>query len=1196
VLPLLGLLLGLLAFDLYIFAARFIPSRFTRVPVAPLYVPVAVILAVLLVTPPRRWWLYLVAAYGFQVALFTGFGYPLGFNLVAEAPTVIEPLIAAYLLYRLDALRPRFTSVRELTAYAACVIAAAIVSAFLGAGLRASLGFAYWPAWLSWLLGDGLASLLLAPALVLWATAGAEDLRIPTRRRAVEVALWGGLVVLVGVVAQYALRAEIAAPALIYVPIPLLVWAAVRFGPRGLVSALAFFTVAAIVGVVRGTGPFAAAGTTSADVLSVQLFLAAIGTPLFFLAALVQERAAAERTLRASEDRYRAVVRTLPHSAVLLFDAGLRHSFADGPGLAVLGLTPAELEGRTVWKAFSRDLATVLAPHYDAALSGQVVEVDVEHAQHVFHVQVVPMPTAATASAAAPLSSGMVVLQDVTEQRRARDELERERTLTALLGALSHEFRTLAEHSPDSIARLDPSGRYVYVNQAAADAVGLTSDQLIGKSIAELGLDQHVYGLLAEALRDVVATCTSRTFMVDVQLPLGQVQGQGQVHSFQARFIPELDEGGTLVSVLAIATDVSALKQAQAHLAEQASQLEAIFEAKADGIGVFDRQRRLVQANSAWQAIHQRYAEAAGLGADPAFAALPLADQVDHLVLWDEQGHVIPRERRPTSRALRGETITGASAVDEWVHSPEGRAVVAFSVSAAPVRDRSGRIAGAVTIVREVTERRQLEARLAEQERQFRTLVEHSPDMITRFDPTLRHQYMSPRAAAVLGIPATQSLGKSYADLGLPEALYAPWERAIREVFATGTPHEMDVSCPYGGDPQINHYRVRLVPEFGPDESVESVLGITTDVTELRRTEARLAEQACQLEAIFEAQADGVGVYDPQGNFVRANTALRRLFGFAADGEYTARPLGERAERLQHFDERGRLLPAEQWPLWGVLRGEIVAGTSAMDIRVQTLDGRELWASITGAPIRTPDGQVTGAVLVTRDVTARRELERRLQAHAARAAAEAERARLAGELHDTVTQELYSASLLTETLPRVWERRPDEAKRAIGLVHEITRSGLATLRMLLLELQPDGLEGMALPTLLHQLLAAMRTRAGVPLVLEIEGEEDSLPSLPPEVKQALYRMAQEAVTNAVKYASASRIAVRLRRGRQGTLHMEIQDDGVGFDPRLSTPGHFGLTMMRERAHAVSATVRIESHAGQGTRVVIHWRGAGKGLE
>jgi two-component system nitrate/nitrite sensor histidine kinase NarX len=130
--------------------------------------------------------------------------------------------------------------------------------------------------------------------------------------------------------------------------------------------------------------------------------------------------------------------------------------------------------------------------------------------------------------------------------------------------------------------------------------------------------------------------------------------------------------------------------------------------------------------------------------------------------------------------------------------------------------------------------------------------------------------------------------------------------------------------------------------------------------------------------------------------------------------------------------------------------------------------------------------------------------------------------------------------------------------------------------------------------LLRQLLDAMRTRAGVPLRLDIEGDEDTWLALPPEVKQAFYRMAQEAVTNAVKYAGASQIAVRLRWGARGASRMEIADDGVGFDTQLSTPGHFGLAMMRERAQGIGASVHIRSEVGRGTRVVIHWMGTGKG--
>jgi PAS domain-containing protein len=161
------------------------------------------------------------------------------------------------------------------------------------------------------------------------------------------------------------------------------------------------------------------------------------------------------------------------------------------------------------------------------------------------------------------------------------------------------------------------------------------------------------------------------------------------------------------------------------------------------------------------------------------------------------------------------------------------------------------------------------------------------------------------------------------------------------------------------------------------------VVLIARDVTARRQLERRVAEQAAELEAIFEAMADGVAVYDPQGRFVRANSALRQLFGFDADPEYTARPLDDRAQRLLLFYEQGQLLSLEQWPQWRVLRGEILAGASAVEGSVRTVDGRELWVSTTGAPVYGPDGQVTGTVLITRDVTARRALERRVREQAA---------------------------------------------------------------------------------------------------------------------------------------------------------------------------------------------------------------------
>jgi len=148
----------------------------------------------------------------------------------------------------------------------------------------------------------------------------------------------------------------------------------------------------------------------------------------------------------------------------------------------------------------------------------------------------------------------------------------------------------------------------------------------------------------------------------------------------------------------------------------------------------------------------------------------------------------------------------------------------------------------------------------------------------------------------------------------------------------------------------------------------------------------------------------------------------------------------------------------------------------------------------------------------------------RLYEQAERAAVAAERSRLARDLHDAVTQTLFSASLIAEVLPRIWERHPDEGRRRLEELRELTRGALAEMRTLLLELRPSALIEAELGDLLRQLAESITGRARVPVSVEVEGEC----ALPPEVKVALYRIAQEALNNVAKHAAASQAAVSLR--------------------------------------------------------------------
>ncbi len=209
----------------------------------------------------------------------------------------------------------------------------------------------------------------------------------------------------------------------------------------------------------------------------------------------------------------------------------------------------------------------------------------------------------------------------------------------------------------------------------------------------------------------------------------------------------------------------------------------------------------------------------------------------------------------------------------------------------------------------------------------------------------------------------------------------------------------------------------------------------------------------------------------------------------------------------------------------------------------------------------------------------------RLYEQAQTLAALEERQRLARDLHDAVSQTLFSASLSADVLPRLWERDRVEGRRCLEEVHRLTRGALAEMRTLLLELRPAALVETELGDLLGQLAEAITTRARVPVSVTADGRC----TLPPEVQVAVYRIAQETLNNVAKHAEASQARVALRCvGERDRLELRISDDGRGFDANCVRPDCLGLGIMRERAEAIGAEFKIDSRIGQGSQVVVVW--------
>jgi signal transduction histidine kinase len=207
-----------------------------------------------------------------------------------------------------------------------------------------------------------------------------------------------------------------------------------------------------------------------------------------------------------------------------------------------------------------------------------------------------------------------------------------------------------------------------------------------------------------------------------------------------------------------------------------------------------------------------------------------------------------------------------------------------------------------------------------------------------------------------------------------------------------------------------------------------------------------------------------------------------------------------------------------------------------------------------------------------------------LRSQAEEIAVSAERSRLARDLHDAVTQTLFATSLIAEVLPRLWDRNPVAGKQKIAEIRELTRGALAEMRTLLMELRPKALEDVPLPDLLQQLSEAFTGRARIPVKREVS----STIELPSQVKIGFYRIAQEALNNIQKHSRASFVRIELQE-ENDQVKLCISDDGIGFDPGKSSPDHFGLGIMEERAQNIKAHFSIDSQSGKGTQIVILWK-------
>jgi signal transduction histidine kinase len=209
---------------------------------------------------------------------------------------------------------------------------------------------------------------------------------------------------------------------------------------------------------------------------------------------------------------------------------------------------------------------------------------------------------------------------------------------------------------------------------------------------------------------------------------------------------------------------------------------------------------------------------------------------------------------------------------------------------------------------------------------------------------------------------------------------------------------------------------------------------------------------------------------------------------------------------------------------------------------------------------------------------------RQLQAYAyqrASLAVEHERNRLARELHDSVTQTVFSMNLAARSAGMLLDKEPPRAASQLLRIEELAASALRDIQSLVSQLRPRSIAEEGLLTALRRLAAEQQVRNGLQVTLEIHGER----TLPETVATGLFSIAHEALINVSKHSGVCEVVVRLH-GNKGRSYLEIEDHGLGFDPDAirDQRGHLGLASMSEQACEIGWSLSVESRRGQGTRI------------